>query len=260
MNLHKTFCIPHGGGGPGMGPIGLAAHLAPFMADHVVSPTGDEQRPNKGQGAVSAAPFGSASILPISWMYIAMMGGSGLKRATEVAILNANYLAARLGQHYPVLYTGTQGRVAHECILDIRPIKAATGISEVDIAKRLMDYGFHAPTMSFPVPGTIMVEPTESEDLAELDRFIDAMISIRNEISRIEQGEWSADANPLKHAPHTQADIMGDWDRPYTREQAVFPLPWVADNKFWPSVNRIDDVHGDRNLFCACVPMSDYAD
>ena len=259
MNLHKTFCIPHGGGGPGMGPIGLAAHLAPFMADHVIQPTGDAGRPNLGQGAVSAAPFGSASILPISWMYITMMGGEGLKQATEVAILNANYLAARLVDHYPVLYSGSQGRVAHECILDIRPIKAATGISEVDIAKRLMDYGFHAPTMSFPVPGTIMVEPTESEDLAELERFVAAMVAIREEIRQIETGNWPAEDNPLKQAPHTQADFLGDWNRPYTREQAVFPLPWVAENKFWPSVNRIDDVYGDRNLFCACVPMSDYA-
>jgi len=258
MNLHKTFCIPHGGGGPGMGPIGLAAHLAPFMADHVVQPTGTADRPNLGQGAVSAAPFGSASILPISWMYITMMGGDGLKRATEVAILNANYLAERLKDHYPVLYTGSQGRVAHECILDIRPIKAATGISEVDIAKRLMDYGFHAPTMSFPVPGTIMVEPTESEDLGELERFAAAMISIRDEIRQIEAGTWPAEDNPLKNAPHTQADFIGDWARPYSREQGVFPLPWVAENKFWPSVNRIDDVYGDRNLFCACVPMSDY--
>jgi glycine dehydrogenase len=260
MNLHKTFCIPHGGGGPGLGPIGLAAHLAPFMADHVVQPTGGAERPNLGQGAVSAAPFGSASILPISWMYIAMMGGEGLKQATEVAILNANYLAARLKDHYPVLYTGSQGRVAHECILDIRPIKAATGISEVDIAKRLMDYGFHAPTMSFPVPGTIMVEPTESEDLGELERFVAAMIAIRDEIRQIEAGAWTAEDNPLKHAPHTQADFLGDWNRPYSREQAVFPLSWVAGNKFWPSVNRIDDVYGDRNLFCACVPMSDYAE
>ena len=260
MNLHKTFCIPHGGGGPGMGPIGLAAHLAPFMADHVVQPTGGADRPNMGQGAVAAAPFGSASILPISWMYIAMMGGDGLKRATEVAILNANYLAARLKDHYPVLYTGSQGRVAHECILDIRPIKAATGISEVDIAKRLMDYGFHAPTMSFPVAGTIMVEPTESEALGELDRFAAAMIAIRDEIRQIEAGAWSAEDNPLKNAPHTQADFLGDWTRSYSREQAVFPLPWVAENKFWPSVNRIDDVYGDRNLFCACVPMSEYGE
>ncbi|KON79433.1 aminomethyl-transferring glycine dehydrogenase [Azoarcus sp. PA01] len=263
MNLHKTFCIPHGGGGPGMGPIGLAAHLAPFMADHVVAATGDETRPNRGQGAVSAAPFGSASILPISWMYIAMMGAAGLKHATEVAILNANYVANRLAEHYPVLYTGSQGRVAHECILDIRPIKANTGISEVDIAKRLMDYGFHAPTMSFPVAGTIMIEPTESEDLGELDRFIAAMIAIRNEIREVENGAWPAEDNPLKNAPHTQADFIAaegaEWSRPYSREQAVFPLPWVAENKFWPSVNRIDDVYGDRNLFCACVPMEDYA-
>jgi len=259
MNLHKTFCIPHGGGGPGMGPIGLKAHLAPFMADHVVAPTGAPDRAHKGQGAVAAAPFGSASILPISWMYITMMGGEGLKRATEVAILNANYLAAKLAPHYPVLYTGSQGRVAHECILDIRPLKAATGVSEVDIAKRLMDYGFHAPTMSFPVPGTIMVEPTESEDLAELDRFISAMVAIREEIARIERGELPRDDNPLKNAPHTQFELAAAvWNHPYSREEAAFPLPWVAENKFWPSVGRIDDVYGDRNLFCACVPMSEY--
>ncbi|THF63419.1 aminomethyl-transferring glycine dehydrogenase [Pseudothauera rhizosphaerae] len=261
MNLHKTFAIPHGGGGPGMGPIGLKAHLAPFMSDHAVAPTGAPDRRNKGQGAVSAAPFGSASILPISWMYIAMMGGEGLKRATEVAILNANYIAAKLGPHYPVLYTGSQGRVAHECILDIRPIKAATGITEVDIAKRLMDYGFHAPTMSFPVPGTIMVEPTESEDPGELDRFIGAMIAIRGEIARIERGELPADDNPLKNAPHTQFEVAAsEWKHAYSREEAAYPLPWVAENKFWPGVGRIDDVYGDRNLFCACVPVSAYAD
>ena len=256
MNLHKTFAIPHGGGGPGMGPIGLKAHLAPFMANHVVQPI---DGPHTGQSAVSAAPWGSASILPISWMYIAMLGGKGLKRATEVAILNANYVAAQLNADYPVLYTGKNGRVAHECIIDIRPIKAATGIAEIDIAKRLMDYGFHAPTVSFPVAGTIMVEPTESESKAELDRFIAAMASIRNEIRKIEQGVWPADNNPLKNAPHTQADIIdSNWNRPYSREEAVFPLPWVGANKFWPSVNRIDDVYGDRNLFCACAPMSDY--
>jgi glycine dehydrogenase len=187
-----------------------------------------------------------------------MMGGEGLKKATEIAILNANYIANRLADHYPVLYTGSQGRVAHECILDIRPIKAATGVSEVDIAKRLMDYGFHAPTMSFPVAGTMMVEPTESEDLGELDRFIAAMIAIRNEIREIEHGRWTREDNPLVHAPHTQSDLVGEWTRPYSREQAVFPLPWVAHNKFWPTVNRIDDVYGDRNLFCACVPMSTY--
>jgi glycine dehydrogenase len=253
MNLHKTFAIPHGGGGPGMGPIGLKAHLAPFMANHVVQTISG---PHAGQGAVAAAPWGSASILPISWMYIAMLGNQGLQRATEVAILNANYVAAQLRPHYPVLYTGKNGRVAHECILDIRPLKAATGISETDIAKRLMDYGFHAPTVSFPVAGTIMVEPTESESKAELDRFIAAMAAIRGEIGKIEKGLWPADNNPLKNAPHTQADIVdAGWDRPYTREEAVFPLPWVAANKFWPSVNRIDDVYGDRNLFCACAPM-----
>jgi glycine dehydrogenase len=253
INLHKTFAIPHGGGGPGMGPIGLKAHLAPHAPGHVFA----SDRVGS-QGAVSAAPFGSASILPISWMYIAMMGGSGLKQATEVAILNANYVAARLNDHYPVLYTGSHGRVAHECILDIRAIKAATGIAEIDIAKRLMDYGFHAPTVSFPVAGTLMVEPTESENQAELDRFIEAMIAIRNEIRKIEAGEWPADNNPLKHAPHSQADICGEWNRPYPRETALFPLPWVAANKFWPSVNRIDDVYGDRNLFCACsiTPVS----
>jgi glycine dehydrogenase len=254
INLHKTFAIPHGGGGPGMGPIGLKAHLAPHAPGHVFA----ADRVGS-QGAVSAAPFGSASILPISWMYIAMMGGSGLKQATEVAILNANYVAARLNDHYPVLYTGSHGRVAHECILDIRAIKAATGIAEIDIAKRLMDYGFHAPTVSFPVAGTLMVEPTESENKAELDRFVEAMIGIRNEIRKIEAGDWPRNDNPLKNAPHTQADVVGEWNRSYSRETAVFPLPWVAANKFWPSVNRIDDVWGDRNLFCACVPMEDYA-
>ncbi|MDR2015969.1 MAG: aminomethyl-transferring glycine dehydrogenase [Azoarcus sp.] len=252
MNLHKTFAIPHGGGGPGMGPIGLAAHLVPFAPDHVFMPedAATRQRPNRGQGAVSAAPYGSVGILPISWMYIAMMGSEGLKRATELAILNANYIAHRLMPHYPVLYTGKHGRVAHECLLDIRPIKAATGISEIDIAKRLMDYGFHAPTVSFPVAGTMMVEPTESEPLSELDRFIEAMLSIRDEIRRIELGEWDAADNPLKNAPHTQADLVGEWNHAYSREQAVFPLSWVAENKFWPSVNRIDDAWGDRNLCC----------
>jgi len=256
MNLHKTFAIPHGGGGPGMGPIGLKAHLAPFMANHAVAPI---DGPHTGQGAVSAAPFGSASILTISWMYMAMLGGAGVKKATQVAILNANYVASQLNAHYPVLYVGKNGRVAHECILDIRPIKAATGIAEIDIAKRLMDYGFHAPTVSFPVAGTIMVEPTESESKAELDRFIAALIAIREEIRQIENGVWTADNNPLKNAPHSQADVIdADWKHPYSREQAVFPLPWVAANKFWPSVNRIDDVYGDRNLNCACPPMEAY--
>ncbi len=255
MNLHKTFCIPHGGGGPGMGPIGVKAHLAPFVANHPVVPL---EGPNAENDAVSAAPWGSASILPISWTYIALMGAQGLRQATEVAILNANYLAKQLGEAYPVLYSGRNGRVAHECIIDIRPLKAASGISEEDVAKRLMDFGFHAPTMSFPVAGTLMIEPTESESKAELDRFIDAMLTIRAEISRVEKGEWSAEDNPLHNAPHTLADITGDWQRGYSREEAVFPQPWVAANKFWPSVNRIDNVYGDRNLFCACPPIEAY--
>jgi len=255
MNLHKTFAVPHGGGGPGMGPIGLKAHLAPYAPGHVFTGNGM----GAGMGAVSAAPFGSASILPISWMYIALLGAEGLTRATQVAILNANYIAAQLRAHYPVLYAGQQGRVAHECILDIRAIKAATGISEIDIAKRLMDYGFHAPTVSFPVAGTIMVEPTESESKAELDRFIAALIAIREEIRKVERGAWPAENNPLKRAPHTQADLTdAEWTRPYTRSEAVFPLPWVAENKFWPPVNRIDDVYGDRNLLCACPPIEAY--
>jgi glycine dehydrogenase len=253
MNLHKTFAIPHGGGGPGMGPIGLKAHLAPFAPSHSVQHI---DGPNQGQGAVSAAPWGSAAILPISWMYIAMLGGEGLTLATKTAILSANYVAARLNEHYPVLYTGSHGRVAHECILDIRAIKAATGIAEIDIAKRLMDYGFHAPTVSFPVAGTLMVEPTESESKAELDRFVAALIAIREEIRKVEQGVWPADNNPLKRGPHTAADLAdADWNRPYSRQEAAFPLPWVAENKFWPFVNRIDDVYGDRNLFCACPPL-----
>jgi len=255
MNLHKTFCIPHGGGGPGMGPIGVKAHLAPFVANHPVVPL---DGPNEENGAVSAAPWGSASILPISWTYIALMGAQGLRQATEVAILNANYLAKRLGEAYPVLYSGRNGRVAHECIIDSRPLKAASGISEEDVAKRLMDFGFHAPTMSFPVSGTLMIEPTESESKAELDRFVDAMLTIRSEISRVEKGEWSAEDNPLHNAPHTLADITGEWERSYSRQEAVFPQPWVAANKFWPSVNRIDNVYGDRNLFCACPPIEAY--
>ena len=255
INLHKTFAIPHGGGGPGMGPIGVKAHLAPFLPGHDFAESHFPE--NSAQGAVSAAPWGSAAILPISWMYITLLGAAGLRHASEIAILNANYIAARLAEYYPVLYTGTQGRVAHECILDIRAIKSATGVTESDIAKRLMDYGFHAPTVSFPVAGTLMVEPTESENKAELDRFCAAMISIRGEIRRIERGEWPLDASPLKHAPHTSADLVAEWTRPYTRETAVFPLSWVATNKFWPSVNRIDDVYGDRALFCACVPLEE---
>lgn len=253
LNLHKTFCIPHGGGGPGMGPIGVKSHLAPFVPGHSVVQIDGVLTQN---GAVSAAPFGSASILPISWMYIRMMGAEGLKRASQVAILNANYIATRLKDAYPVLYTGRDGRVAHECILDIRPLKETTGISEMDIAKRLIDYGFHAPTMSFPVAGTLMVEPTESESKVELDRFIDALLAIRSEIDRVAKGEWPLEDNPLVNAPHVQNELVSDWNHPYTREVAVFPAGY--DNKYWPTVKRLDDVYGDRNLFCSCVPMSDY--
>ncbi|MBD8106898.1 aminomethyl-transferring glycine dehydrogenase [Erwinia persicina] len=253
LNLHKTFCIPHGGGGPGMGPIGVKAHLAPFVPGHSVV---EIEGMLTGQGAVSAAPFGSASILPISWMYIRMMGAEGLKQASSVAILNANYIAHRLQSAYPILYAGRDGRVAHECILDIRPLKEQTGISELDIAKRLIDYGFHAPTMSFPVAGTLMVEPTESESKVELDRFIDAMLAIRSEIDRVADGEWPLADNPLVNAPHTQMEMVGEWSHPYSRELAVFPAG--SANKYWPAVKRLDDVYGDRNLFCSCVPMSEY--
>ncbi|SUW62351.1 Glycine dehydrogenase [decarboxylating] [Buttiauxella agrestis] len=253
LNLHKTFCIPHGGGGPGMGPIGVKAHLAPFVPGHSVVQI---EEMLTQQGAVSAAPFGSASILPISWMYIRMMGAQGLKKASQVAILNANYIATRLKSAFPILYTGRSGHVAHECILDIRPLKEETGISELDIAKRLIDFGFHAPTMSFPVAGTLMVEPTESESKLELDRFIDAMLTIRTEIDRVARGEWPLEDNPLVNAPHTQDEIVADWTHPYTRELAVFPTG--HSNKYWPTVKRLDDVFGDRNLFCSCVPMSEY--
>lgn len=256
LNLHKTFAIPHGGGGPGMGPIGVKQHLAPFVAGHAVVKTDKESRNN---GAVSAAPFGSASILPISWMYIAMLGDEGLKKSTQVAILNANYLAKKLGESFPVLYTGRNNRVAHECILDIRPLKEASGISEMDVAKRLMDYGFHAPTMSFPVAGTLMVEPTESESKRELDRFVEAMTRIRAEIGKVQDGHWSLTDNPLVNAPHTQDDVMDEqWARGYSRAEAVFPSDAVRAAKLWPSVNRIDDVYGDRNLFCSCIPTEDY--
>lgn len=256
LNLHKTFCIPHGGGGPGMGPIGVKKHLAPFLPNHSVVPIHGTGLNN---GAVSAAPFGSASILPISWMYIVMMGSRGLREATEVAILNANYIAKKLSGHYPILYKGRNDRVAHECIIDLRPLKDAADVAEIDIAKRLQDYGFHSPTMSFPVAGTLMVEPTESESKYELDRFIEAMISIREEVKKVESGEWPKDNNPLHHAPHTLADITsGEWDRPYDRVTAVYPVAAVAENKFWPSVNRIDDVYGDRNLMCSCPAVEDY--
>lgn len=255
LNLHKTFCIPHGGGGPGMGPIGVKSHLAPFLPGHVMV---DGEGLAHGNGAVSAAPYGSASILPISWMYIAMMGSDGLRKATEVAILNANYMAKRLGEHFPILFTGRNDRVAHECIIDLRPIKEATGIAEIDVAKRLQDFGFHSPTMSFPVAGTLMIEPTESESKAEMDRFCDAMAAIKAEIDKVAAGEWPADNNPLVNAPHTLADITSAWERPYSIAEAVFPKTWLRDHKFWPTVNRIDDVFGDRNLVCSCPPLSAY--
>lgn len=258
LNLHKTFCIPHGGGGPGMGPIGVKSHLAPFLPNHSVI---DIDGAGKDCGAVSAAPWGSASILPISYMYIKMMGAEGLRKATQVAILNANYVAKRLEGHFDVLYKGRNGRVAHECIIDLRPLKEASGVSEMDIAKRLNDYGFHAPTMSFPVAGTLMIEPTESEAKFELDRFVEAMISIREEIAKVESGEWDATDNPLHNAPHTLADICdSDWNRSYDRNLAAYPVPTVGRNKFWPSVNRIDDVYGDRNLQCSCAPIEAYRD
>ncbi|UYG01604.1 aminomethyl-transferring glycine dehydrogenase [Halomonas sp. GD1P12] len=256
LNLHKTFCIPHGGGGPGMGPIGVKAHLAPFVANHVVTPISGVKTEG---GAVAAAAFGSASILPISWAYIKMMGARGLREATELAILNANYIAKRLEESYPILYRGQNGTVAHECIIDIRPLKQSSGISEEDIAKRLMDYGFHAPTMSFPVPGTLMIEPTESESLYEIDRFCDAMISIRGEIKRVENGEWPLENNPLVNAPHTQSDLVdAEWDRPYDRALGAFPSEAVMAAKYWPAVNRVDNVLGDRQLICSCPSIDDY--
>jgi len=245
LNLHKTFCIPHGGGGPGIGPVAVRAHLAEFLPPHV-----------------SGAPFGSAGILPISAAYVKLMGGPGLARATQVAILTANYVARRLAAHFPVLYSGPDGLVAHECILDLRPITAATGVSVDDVAKRLVDYGFHAPTVSFPVAGTLMVEPTESEDLAELDRFCDAMIAIRAEIAAVERGEWTVDDSPLRGAPHAAADVAtDDWDRGYSRDVAAFPLgrDGVGD-KYWPPVGRIDGAFGDRNLMCSCPPLSAFTD
>jgi glycine dehydrogenase len=249
LNLHKTFCIPHGGGGPGMGPIAVAKHLAPFLPGNPVG----------GENAVSAAPWGSASILPISWMYIRMMGEAGLRRASEVAILNANYMAKRLEGHYPVLYRGKEGRCAHEFILDCRQFEESSGIKVEDIAKRLMDYGFHAPTMSWPVPGTLMFEPTESESKAELDRLCDAMIRIREEIRAIEEGRMDRADNPLKHAPHTAKVATADeWPHKYSRRQAIFPAPWTESGKFWPAVGRIDNPWGDRNLVCTCPPVENY--
>jgi glycine dehydrogenase len=253
LNLHKTFCIPHGGGGPGMGPICVAKHLAPYLPKHPVVETGGAQ----GIGAVAAAPWGSASILVISWLYIAMMGAEGLTHATKVAILNANYIARRLEKYFPVLYKGAAGLVAHECILDVRRYHSVT---VEDVAKRLMDFGFHAPTISFPVAGTLMVEPTESESKDELDRFCEAMIAIHAEIQAIESGTIDAKNNPLKNAPHTARVVSADqWHRPYSREQAAYPAPWLRDYKFWPAVGRIDSVWGDKNLFCVCPPLESYS-
>jgi glycine dehydrogenase len=257
LNLHKTFCIPHGGGGPGVGPVAVRAHLAPHLPNHPLQP---DAGPATGVGPVSAAPWGSAGILPISWAYVRLMGGSGLARATQVAILAANYVAARLGPHYPVLYTGRGGLVAHECIVDLRAITKETGVTVEDVAKRLIDYGFHSPTMSFPVAGTLMIEPTESEDLAEIDRFCDAMIAIREEIDRVGSGELDRQDNPLRGAPHTAAALAGEWPHGYGREEAVFPPGVTPSTKYWPPVRRIDGVYGDRNLVCSCPPVSEYED
>lgn len=255
LNLHKTFCIPHGGGGPGMGPIGVASHLVPFLPSHPVV----EVNPSKSAiTPVSGAPWGSAGILPIPYAYARMMGAAGLTEATRIAIVNANYVMARLKSEFPVLYTGPGGHCAHEMIIDLRPFKVTAGIEVEDVAKRLMDYGFHAPTVSFPVAGTIMIEPTESEDLAELDRFCDAMLQIREEIREVEMGIYGREVNVLKQAPHTAFELVGDWQRPYPREKAVFPLPWVRESKFWPTVGRVNNTHGDRNLFCVCPPMEAY--
>ncbi|MGA5358751.1 aminomethyl-transferring glycine dehydrogenase [Streptomyces purpurascens] len=257
LNLHKTFCIPHGGGGPGVGPVAVREHLAPYLPNHPLQP---EAGPETGVGPISAAPWGSAGILPISWAYVRLMGGEGLKRATQVAVLSANYIAKRLEPHYPVLYTGPGGLVAHECIIDLRPLTKTTGVSVDDVAKRLIDYGFHAPTMSFPVAGTLMIEPTESEDLAELDRFCEAMIAIRAEIEKVGSGAWPADDNPLRGAPHTAGALAGEWEHAYSREEAVFPAGVTASDKYWPPVRRIDQAFGDRNLVCSCPPLDAYED
>ncbi|EHL03483.1 putative glycine dehydrogenase [Glarea lozoyensis 74030] len=252
LNLHKTFCIPHGGGGPGVGPIGVKSHLAPFLPGHPLVATGGD----KGISPVSAAPWGSASILPISWAYVKMMGGRGLTHATKITLLNANYIMSRLRPHYPILYTNSNSRCAHEFILDVRGFKETAGIEAIDVAKRLQDYGFHAPTMSWPVANTLMIEPTESESKEELDRFIDALISIRGEIQAVEDGKVERSGNVLKNSPHSQKDLLiGQWDRSYTREQAAYPLPWLKEKKFWPTVTRLDDAYGDLNLFCTCGPV-----
>ncbi len=255
LNLHKTFCIPHGGGGPGVGPVGVRAHLAPYLPNHPLQPAAG---PETGIGPVSGAPWGSAGILPISWAYMRLMGGEGLRRATQVAVLSANYIAKRLEPHYPVLYTGPHGLVAHECIIDVRPLTKATGVSIDDVAKRLIDYGFHAPTMSFPVAGTLMIEPTESEDLAEIDRFCEAMIAIRAEVEKVASGDWSAEDSPLRNAPHTSAQLCGEWGFSYSREEAAFPAGVQASDKYWPPVRRIDGAFGDRNLVCSCPPVEEY--
>ncbi|WP_333767898.1 aminomethyl-transferring glycine dehydrogenase [Streptomyces sp. IBSBF 2435] len=255
LNLHKTFCIPHGGGGPGVGPVAVRAHLAPYLPNHPLQPAAG---PATGVGPVSAAPWGSAGILPISWTYVRLMGADGLRQATQQAVLSANYVARHLEPHFPVLYTGPGGLVAHECIIDLRPLTKETGVTVDDIAKRLIDYGFHAPTMSFPVAGTLMIEPTESEDLAELDRFCDAMIAIRAEVDRVGSGEWPAEDNPLRNAPHTAAALGGEWDHPYSRQEAVFPAGVSAADKYWPPVRRIDGAYGDRNLVCSCPPLDAY--
>ncbi len=255
LNLHKTFCIPHGGGGPGVGPVAVRSHLAPYLPNHPLQPAAG---PASGCGPVSAAPWGSAGILPISWAYVRLMGGDGLRRATQVAILNANYVAVRLAPHYPVLYTGRGGLVAHECIVDLRRMTRDTGVTVDDVAKRLIDYGFHAPTMSFPVAGTLMIEPTESEHTAELDRFCDAMIAIRGEITKVGAGEWPVEDNPLRNAPHTASSVLGEWSHPYSREEAAFPTGVSRRSKYWPPVRRIDGAFGDRNLVCSCPPVSDY--
>ncbi len=260
LNLHKTFAIPHGGGGPGVGPVAAKAHLAPYLPSHPFSQRRDHAGGVFDGGPISAAPHGSAGILPISWAYVRMMGAEGLRDATAAAVLAANYIAVRLREHYPVLYTGEDGLVAHECILDLRPLREATGVTVDDVAKRLIDYGFHAPTMSFPVAGTLMVEPTESEDLAEIERFIEAMIAIKAEADAVAAGEWPAGDNPLANAPHTaEAVVVGEWAHPYSRETAVYPVHTQIRTKYWPPVRRIDQAYGDRNLVCACPPIEAFA-
>jgi glycine dehydrogenase len=255
LNLHKTFCIPHGGGGPGVGPVAVGAHLAPYLPTH---PLHQDPERRHGIGAISAAPYGSAGILPISWAYVALMGARGLTEATSVAVLSANHIAHRLNDHFPVLFRGQHGLVAHECIIDLRAITKRTGVTVDDVAKRLIDYGFHAPTMSFPVAGTFMIEPTESEDLTEIDRFCDAMIAIAGEVARVEAGEWSVEQSPLRHAPHTARSLAGEWKHPYDRTVGAFPTGVFTD-KYFPPVARIDQAYGDRNLSCACPPIDAFA-